>query len=341
MDETTQQRKNEHIHISLNEEVNAKGITTGLEQYRFRHNALPEIDFKSLDLTSQFLGKKLRVPLLISSMTGGTPLAREINERLATMAETRGWAMGLGSIRAAIENEQLADTFRVRRIATSIPLFANLGAVQLNYGYSIEQCRKAIDMIEADGLVLHLNSIQEVFQPEGNTNFSGLLSKIEKLCRSLDVPIGVKEVGWGIHADVAAKLNEVGVSFIDVAGAGGTSWSQVEKYRLKDPVLRKAAEAFTDWGNCTADCIIAVRNKLPRTTIIGSGGINDGVDAAKAICLGADLIGFGRALLQTAVNSLDELDQLMNQIELELKIAMFGAGVQTIEQLKHRPQLFQ
>lgn len=329
-----QTRKNEHIDIVLHEEVNAAKITSGLDRFRLRHNALPELDFAQICLQTFFLNKQLRAPFIVSSMTGGTTFAHEINLRLAEVAETNGWAMAVGSMRAAIENEQLSDSFKVRSVAPSIPLIANIGAVQLNYGFTVDHCQRAVEMIEADALVLHLNALQEVFQPEGNTNFAGLLSKIEQLCRKIEVPIGVKEVGWGIDAETAIKLVDAGVEFIDVAGAGGTSWSQVEKYRASDPIYKRAAEAFADWGNTTADCITEVRNSLPNQVIIGSGGINNGVDAAKALCLGADLVGFGQALLAAAVQSTNNLQQLFAQIELELRIAMFAVGVQTIEELK-------
>lgn len=328
-----ERRKNEHIDIVLNQDVNAERLTTGFERFRFKHNALPELDFEDILLEVSFLNKTMKTPCLVSAMTGGSTQAQTINLNLASVAEQRGWAMSVGSIRAAIENEQLMNTFRIRQVAPTIPLLSNLGAVQLNYGYTIEHCRRAVDMIEADALVLHLNSLQEVIQPEGNTNFAGLLRQIQQLCRQLEVPVGVKEVGWGISAKTAVRLIEAGVSFIDVAGAGGTSWSQVEKHRTEDPVYKLAAETFADWGNTTADCIIEVRNSLPQHTVIGSGGIRNGLEAAKAICLGANLVGFGQSLLGAAVNSEQEVEQCFKQIELELRIAMFGIGVQRVDQL--------
>jgi isopentenyl-diphosphate delta-isomerase len=334
LSETTKNRKNEHIDICLQQNVNAVGITSGFEKYQFQHNALPELNFSDINLHTQFLNKKIQAPFLISSMTGGTQKAWEINQRLAEAAENKGWAMGIGSIRAAIEDNDLSYSYNIRKFAPTVPLIANLGAVQLNYGYNIEQCRKAIDIMDADALVLHLNSMQEVFQPEGNTNFKDLLSKIKQICRQLEVPVGVKEVGWGINGKTAIKLADAGVDFIDIAGAGGTSWSQVEKYRSKDSIIQKAAEAFKGWGNPTSECIVEVRNCLPQCTIIGSGGIQNGLDAAKAICLGSDLAGFGRSLLNASVQSEEHLYSLFEQLELELKIAMFGIGVQDIVSLK-------
>ncbi|USB35150.1 type 2 isopentenyl-diphosphate Delta-isomerase [Paenibacillus sp. YPG26] len=335
----TSGRKTEHIRICLEEEVNAAGVTSGFNQYAFRHNALPEIDFDDISLSADFMNRRLRTPLLISSMTGGSETAGRINERLAEAAERRGWAMGVGSVRAAVEHAELASTFAVRRKAPTIPIIANLGAVQLNYGFGIDDCRKAVEIAEADMLVLHLNGLQEVFQPEGNTNFGGLLQRVEQLCQTLAVPVGVKEVGWGIDDDTAIRLHNAGVSFIDVAGAGGTSWSQVEKFRSGDPLRRQAAEAFAGWGIPTTECIQTVRAALPGCALIGSGGLHSGVDAAKALALGADLAGFGRALLGPAVQSEQRLDEVLGRVELELRTAMFGIGAADIPALKATERL--
>lgn len=339
--EATTKRKGEHIRICLQEQVANTGTGPGFDGYRFRHNALPEISFAEIDLSTRFAGKKLAAPLLISSMTGGTEETFLINARLAEAAEARGWAMGLGSMRAAIENAELARTFQVRRIAPNIPIIANLGAVQLNYGYGVEQCRRAVDLAEADALVLHLNSMQEVFQPEGDIDFRGLLPSIAEVCRRLDVPVGIKEVGWGIDAQTASALYEAGIAFVDVAGAGGTSWSQVEKYRARDELRAAAAEAFADWGTPTAQCVRDIRAALPASTIIASGGMANGVDAAKAIALGADVAGYGRALLPDAAEPVapDALERRMEQIEFELRAAMFGIGAATIGELRQTERL--
>lgn len=340
----TAKRKAEHIRICLQEQVNSNGILTGFEQYRFKHNALPELAFDQISLETSWLGYPLKAPLLVSSMTGGTDEAGAINRRLAIAAEERGWAIGLGSMRAALEDEALAASFYIRKEAPSVPIIANVGAVQLNYGFQTDTCRKAVDISQADALVLHLNSMQEVFQPEGDTDFSSLLVKIEKLCAALDIPVGVKEVGWGIDGAAASKLYEAGVSFIDVAGAGGTSWSQVEKYRTNDPMRRLAAEAFADWGIPTTACIAEVRQALPEATIIASGGLHTGVDAAKAIALGANLAGFGRALLPQAAQgdsqwSVQQLIAQFERIEFELHAAMFGIGAGTIVELQQTSRL--
>ncbi|MBA4543762.1 type 2 isopentenyl-diphosphate Delta-isomerase [Thermoactinomyces daqus] len=336
----TPKRKNEHIEIALNKDVTGKKVTSGFERYRFLHQALPEIDFSEISLSTRFLGKRMKAPLLISSMTGGTKETGEINKRLAVAAQQRGWAVGLGSGRAAIEYPEVAETFQVRSVAPDIPLLANLGAVQLNYGVSVDDCRRLVEIVEADALILHLNPMQEVFQPEGNTRFRGLLSKIEKVCRALEVPVGIKEVGSGIDGDLAVKLYNAGAAFIDVAGAGGTSWIQVEKYRSKKPLLKEAAESFLDWGIPTADCLIGIRKKVPQGFLIASGGLSSGVDAAKAIALGADLAGFGRSLLPAAARkSADAMVARLEKIELELKLAMFGIGVADVTELKKTNRL--
>ncbi|CAM2928232.1 type 2 isopentenyl-diphosphate Delta-isomerase [Paenibacillus sediminis] len=331
---STVDRKSEHVRLALEEQVAGEGITTGFEMYRFRHSALPELDFNEIRLDTTFLGRTVRTPLLISSMTGGSRETGRINERLAIAAEHCGWAMGVGSIRAAVERKELAYTFDVRKFAPTIPVIANLGLVQFNYGFGIEDARAAIEIAGADALVLHLNGIQEIFQPEGNTDFSGLLSRLEQLCSQLTVPVGVKEVGWGIDGETAQKLLSAGASFIDVAGAGGTSWSQVEKFRNNDEIRRQAAEAFADWGIPTAECIKEVRAVVPHSTVIGSGGLRTGVDAAKALVLGANLAGYGRAVLGAAVDSVEKLEAVLERVKLELRIAMFGIGAADIDALR-------
>jgi isopentenyl-diphosphate delta-isomerase len=243
MTKVTETRKADHIRINLEEDVRS-GLTTGLEHYRFVHQALPELNLAEVDTRVTLFGKTLNAPLLISSMTGGTDRAGELNRTLAVAAQQAGIAMGLGSQRAALEDPALAHTFQVRAVAPDILLFANLGAVQLNYGYTVDHCRRAVDMIEADALVLHLNALQEAVQPEGDANFSGLLKKIEAVCHALPVPVIAKEVGWGISREAAFDLTLAGVAAIDVAGAGGTSWSQVEMHRAKTESQKRVAAGY-------------------------------------------------------------------------------------------------
>jgi isopentenyl-diphosphate delta-isomerase len=329
------QRKTEHIKLCLTEQVEGVNKTTGLEGITFIHNALPEINFNEIDLSTSLLDKKLKAPFLVSSMTGGSDLATRINLNLAVASEEKGWAIGLGSTRALLESDAHKESFLIRKEARSVPLIANLGAVQLNYGYGLEECQQIVDKTGADSLVLHFNSLQEVVQDGGDLNFKNLLPTIEEICRGLSVPVGVKEVGFVIDGTVAKKLHNAGVSYIDVAGAGGTSWSQVEKLRSKDPLRKAAAEAFNSWGIPTKDCIVSVREQLPDTTIIASGGMKTGLDAAKALTIGADVVGFARILLQAATESVDDVLIVMNQIEFELKMAMFGIGADSITALKN------
>ncbi|MRH44440.1 type 2 isopentenyl-diphosphate Delta-isomerase [Aquibacillus halophilus] len=339
MVDSIDKRKAQHIDITLNKKVTGNNISTGFESVRFIHNALPEIDFEEIDISQEFLGKIQKTPFLISSMTGGAELAETINRNIAITAEDRGWAIGLGSTRALIENKKYRSSFQVRKYAPTIPIIANLGAVQLNYGFNLDKCEQIIEITEADALVLHLNSIQEVIQQGGDTNFKDLLTKIDKLCSKLSVPIGVKEVGWGIDGAVAKKLYDVGVSFVDVAGAGGTSWSQVEKYRSNEPVKKLAAEAFSEWGIPTIDCIASVRKQNEQQPLIASGGMHTGLDGAKAIALGADMVGFGRSVLQAATQSADQLLEMMQTRELELQMAMFGIGATTLKELQQTDRL--
>lgn len=332
-------RKAEHIDICLHQDVAGRGIDSGWGHYRFVHNALPDIRFADVSPSTQFLGKPLQTPLLISSMTGGTDEAWQLNRLLAEAAETHGWALGLGSMRAALEHPETARTFRVRQWAPSIPILANLGAVQLNYGVTVEDCLKLVHMAEADALVLHLNPMQEIFQPNGDTDFAGLLAKIEQICSTLDVPVGVKEVGMGIDAETAHLLAQAGAAFIDAAGAGGTSWVLVEGYRSPEPVKQQAAQAFADWGLPTAACLTQMRHALPDMTLVASGGIHNGVDAAKALALGADLVGTGRTLLQAAAESEHVLDETMSRFSFELRAAMFGIGAARLTDLQATERL--
>lgn len=327
-------RKSEHIKLCLTDQVLGEGITTGMESVRLVHNALPELDFDSISLATSFLEHKLKAPFFISSMTGGAQQASEINRNLAQAAEHNGWAFALGSTRALVEDKSYRSTFQLRKYAPTIPIIANLGAVQLNYGFGVEQCKEIIHETGANALVLHMNAIQEVIQTGGDTNFSYLLSKIEHLCNSLKIPVGVKEVGWGIDGATALRLRNAGISFIDVAGAGGTSWSQVEKLRSQDPVRKAAAEAFVDWGISTVESLISVRDKISDAPVFASGGMKTGVDAAKAIALGADAVGFARSILREATTSPEQVIEIMNTRELELKMAMFGLGTGTIADLK-------
>jgi isopentenyl-diphosphate delta-isomerase len=295
---------------------------------------LPEINLGDVDTGLTFLGKHLRLPRLISSMNGGVARGGEINRRLAQAAQDQGCAMGVGSQRAAIENPALAGTFRVRDVAPDILLFANLGAVQLNYGYGVEECRRAVDMIGADALILHLNPVQEALQPDGNHDFSGLLNRIARVCDLLEIPVIVKEIGFGISAPDVRRLVEAGVAAVDIAGTGGTSWSAVESYRATDDSARRIGETFSDWGLPTAWALQMARAQVPHARLIASGGLRTGLDAAKAIALGADLAGFAGPLLRAADAGENRANTLLETIARELRLAMFGCGTVSLSGLR-------
>jgi isopentenyl-diphosphate delta-isomerase len=329
-------RKADHIRINLEKNVQS-GVSNGLERYRFPHQALPEINLADVVTQTSFFGRKLSAPLLVSSMTGGTKEAGAINRALAEAAQSVGIAMGLGSLRPALESPALLATFRVRDAAPDILLLSNLGAIQLNYGYSADECRRAVESVQADGLILHLNPLQEALQPEGDTEFAGLLEKIESVCRSLSVPVVVKEVGWGIGGDTARRLAMAGVAAIDVAGAGGTSWSQVEKYRTRSRAGARLASLFQDWGLSTADALVDCRKAVPDLPLIASGGIRNGMEMAKCIALGARLVGMAGPLLSAAVKGPGAVERELRQRITELRVTMFAAGARDLAALREIP----
>jgi isopentenyl-diphosphate delta-isomerase len=332
----TQQRKKEHLELCLDAPSVGGGAKTGLERYQFVHNALPELDIDEIDVSTSFLGKPVKAPILISSMTGGFNAAGKVNRNLALAAQRLGLAMGVGSQRVALEEASAVDSFLVRDVAPDILLLGNLGAVQLNYGYTIDHCRRAVDMIKADGLILHLNVLQEAVQPEGNRNFKGLSKKIEVVCRELEVPVVAKEVGSGISADVARRLRDAGVKAIDVAGKGGTSWYAVEARRAAR-AGKKEETTFRDWGIPTEEALVAVRRAVPELQLVASGGIRTGLDIAKSIALGADIGALGQPLLASALESADKVVQFLNAMIYEIKVAMLCIGAANLEALKKAP----
>ena len=314
-------------------------MTTGFENYYFSHQALPEIDLSRVDLSSKLFGKPLAAPILISSMVGGIGPAADINRNLAKAAQQSGLALGVGSERYLIESPEVIATFKVRDVAPDILLFANLGAVQLNYGFGVEECLRAVKAIDADILVLHLNPLQEALQPDGNTNFAGLIEKIHRVCTDLPVPVIVKEVGCGISEEIAGQLAQAGVAGIDIAGAGGTCWSEIEAKRAESSLAKRVAGAFAGWGIPTAESLLMARKAAPCLPIIVSGGIRSGLDVAKAIGLGADAAGFAWPLLKRAANSAGEVVDYLNEIIEVLKISMFCIGASNINELKFTPLL--
>jgi isopentenyl-diphosphate Delta-isomerase len=328
------QRKADHIEINLEKDVRS-ALTTGLERFRFVHQALPEINLDDVDTRLTVLGKELAAPLLVSSMTGGTEQAEMINRRLAEAAQASHVAMGVGSQRIALEHPEQSRTFQVRKYAPDILLFANLGAVQLNHGYNLDHCRRAVEMIEADALYLHLNALQEAVQDGGDTKFAGLASKIADICTHLSVPVVAKEVGWGISERAARILADCGVAAIDVAGAGGTSWSQVEMHRAPDQFTRDLAATFIGWGIPTAESIQMVRRAAPELMVFASGGLKDGLDVAKSIALGATLGGMAGNFLRAAAYSDEGALASILLSKKQIEVTMFAAGAPNLDSLRN------
>ena len=321
----TEARKARHLDVCLDEDV-ASTLDAGWSAVRLRHEALPEIALADVDPSVRFLGFRLRAPILISSMTGGTQRAAELNRRLAEAAGAAGIAMGLGSGRAMIENPALLPTFDVRAAATDAVLFANIGAVSLNYGIGVDAVARLVTDLKTDGLFLHLNPLQEALQPSGDTNFGGLLPKIKELCAALDVPVIAKSVGSGISTATAARLLDAGVAGIDTAAAGGTSWARVEGKRSGDDRREALAETFAGWGQPTAEAVRELRERFPSMPLIASGGVRSGVDIARAVALGADLCGLALPFLEAATISRAAVDDLIAALIDGLRIAMFATG---------------
>lgn len=328
----TSKRKIDHIQISLTKNVQASQKKTGFEDVELIHNALPEIDMKDVETATELFGRKLNAPLIIAGMTGGHPIAKRINTVLAKVAQEMKIGMGVGSQRAAIEDPSLSETFSiVRKIAPDTLIIANIGGPQLAKGYGLLEARKAVEMIQADALAVHLNPLQEAVQPEGETNTRGVLGKIKDIVDKLDVPVVAKETGCGIAYEEACKLADIHVGGVDVGGAGGTSWSAVEAYRELSQVENKAAEsplgfAFRDWGIPTAASIVET-SATKKLKVIGTGGVRSGIDVAKAIALGAHSAGIASPFLKPAYTGDNEsLKSMIKRIVRELKTVMYLTG---------------
>jgi len=334
----TEGRKADHLQICLDETVQARRVTSGFEDVSFVHRALPETDKDKIELSTSIFNHKLKAPLIVGAMTGGTEKAKKINALLAETVETLGLGMGVGSQRVAIEDPRLEETFSIaRKKAPTAFLVANIGGPQLVKGHGVKESRKAVDMINADALAIHLNPLQEAIQPEGEPNYKGVLAKIGEITHELDVPVIVKETGAGMAAEEAKMLESVGVAGIDVAGAGGTSWAAVEYYRSKmseNIVNAKLGKTFWDWGIPTVVSIVEV-SKSTNIPIIASGGIRTGIDVVKSISLGAEVAGLAQPLLKPALNG--EIKITLQTLIKEFKTAMFLIGVNSIKTLKSTP----
>jgi len=337
MAEETGKRKVDHIRICLEQKAQSKNATAGFEDINLVHRALPEISKARINLSTSFLGKKFNAPLIVGAMTGGAKEAIQINASIAEAVENLGLGMGLGSQRAAIENKTLEETYAIaRKKAPKAFLIANIGGVQLVHGYGIKEVRRIVEMIDANAVAIHLNALQEAVQPEGQTNFQGVLSKIAEIADEIDVPVIVKETGAGISAEDAIALEKSGVKAIDVGGLGGTSFAAVEYYRSTKQKDAYLGEAFWDWGIPTVVSLIETTQsvKLP---IIASGGIRNGNDIAKALALGASLASISQPILQTAVKGVQQTQEKLNYLIEELQNVMFLVGAQQINDLAKIP----
>ena len=329
-------RKDEHLRICIEEDVTS-GVPTGFDQVNLNIKTLPEIDFDSIVLSTKIFGKTLDAPILISSMTGGSGKTKHFNQLLAKATNEFNIAMGVGSQRAAILHEGLEETYSiVRKEAPNALLFANIGVAQLNEGFGVDECQRAVNMLEADALIIHLNALQEALQPEGNRDFSQLLKKIETITASLQVPVIAKEVGCGIDPQTARLLVEAGVRGIDVAGVGGTSWAAVEMYRQTDPIRKALCQTYRGWGIPTVQALQGLEG-LPKEILrISSGGLRNGLDVAKSIALGANLAGFARKFILAADKGYEELQNTIELIILELKTAMFLCSATDLNSLQSK-----
>jgi len=333
-------RKTDHIEIALKRNVQARGVTTGFEDVHLVHRALPEVDKQKIALATSLFNHKFAAPLIVGAITGGTPEATKINATIAEAVEELGLGMGVGSQRVALENKKLEKTFAItRKKAPTAFLVANIGGIQLVNGYGVKEARKAIEMIDADALAIHLNPLQEIVQPEGQTNFSKVLSRIAEIANEIDKPIIAKETGTGIAAEDAKKLEEAGVKCIDVSGVGGTTFAAVEYYRdekRKDDFHHALGNMFWDWGIPTTISIVEVF-QTAKVPVIASGGIRSGVDIAKALRLGASLASLSHPVLQVATKNVEETKKILLQLIEELKSALFLVGANSVDELKKRP----
>lgn len=328
-------RKSDHVGIVLKGGGNQNAVSAGFDAVRFEHVALPEISLSDVDLSCVFLDSRMQAPLLINSMTGGYDKGARINHNLAQAAQARGIAMAVGSQRIAIENHAaMGLNAELRALAPDIPMYANFGGAQLVRGYGIAEARRAVDLIDANALIIHLNPLQEAVQSGGDQDWANLLVRIERLAREFDRPIIVKEVGFGISGRLARRIVDCGVAAVDVAGAGGTNWALVEAGRAGTKEAAAVGAAFDGWGIPTADAIRDVRQACPGLPMIGSGGVRNGVDVAKAIRLGANIAGMAGALLEAATQSADDVDRAIGVIVEQLRIACFCTGSRSLVELQ-------
>jgi len=339
MDHLTNDRKLEHINI-INSDEQVDRRKNYFDAIHIKHRALPELDLKDVDPSVSFMGKELSFPLLISSMTGGSQdIVQRINKNLAIAAEEMNVALGVGSQRVMFTHPEAKTSFEIRQYAPKTLLFANLGAVQLNYGFGLDQCQKAIKAVGANALYFHLNPLQEAVQPEGDVNFANLVNKIAGVASLLEQPVIVKEVGAGISPIDAQLLVNKGIKYIDVAGSGGTSWSRIENFRRQEENNDNLGLTFQDWGNPTPLVLKELQPLREKLTVVASGGIRSGLDMAKAVILGASLCGLAKPFLKPAMQSPDAVIEVIQKLKREFTVAMFLLGIQNTNDMMYNNSL--
>ncbi|HKZ93226.1 MAG TPA: type 2 isopentenyl-diphosphate Delta-isomerase [Candidatus Bathyarchaeia archaeon] len=340
MSKKTEERKDEHLDICLRENVQARHTTTGFEEIHMIHKALPEINLEEINLSGKTFNHKFSAPLIVESMTGGTRNGSKVNVAIAKAVEELGLGMGVGSQRTAFESTTVEGTFAVtRKEAPNAFIMANIGAPQLAKGYGAKEAKKAVEMLEADALLIHLNPLQEAIQPEGETTFNGVAARIQAIVDGVDIPVIVKEVGCGIGAAEAKQLEALGIAGIDIAGAGGTSWTAVEYFRAKkerDETRQRLGETFWDWGIPTAASLIET-TQVVHIPVIASGGLRSGIDLAKALALGASLTGVAYPILDPAFHGAQEAKKKLQLLLDELKTTMFLVGANSVQKLRRAP----
>jgi isopentenyl-diphosphate delta-isomerase len=335
--DTIRKRKEDGIVMCLEKPVQAKRAKTLLGDVNIIHNALPEMDFDEIRLDTTFLGHRFSAPFYIGAMTGGAELAKKINRNLAVAAQELGLGMVVGSQRAGLIAKELSDTYAVtRKAAPDIFIGSNIGGAQLSKGFTAEDTKKLVDMLQADALYVHLNPLQELVQPEGDTTYRNVLSRISDLAGRINTPIVAKEVGAGISGEAAKRLEDAGVAAIEVAGAGGTSWSGVEAYRAKeagDGMRHNIGNLYWDWGIPTAVAVYTVRRSV-KVPVVASGGLRTGLDVARAIILGADITAMAWPLLRPATISSDAVKEYIEEVLFGLKTAMFLTGSRNLAEFR-------
>ena len=325
-------RKRRHIDVCLSEAVDYQTVTTGLEHYRLPYNALTQTDLSTVDLAANFLGARLRAPVLIGAMTGGAELSGTINRNLAAAAQELGVGMMLGSQRIMLDNGSASSSFSVRDVAPDVLLIGNIGLAQLDE-VVVPDLVKVLDHVGANALAVHTNPLQEAMQHEGDTDFSGSISRLRDIAGSIGYPVILKEVGHGIGAAAAAELVDCPIAAVDVAGAGGTSWARVEQFVRYGEIRHPA---LAEWGIPTAEALLEVRHTLPDVSIVASGGVRTGMDAAKVLAMGADAVAVARPLLAPAIESPAAVVDWLQRFIDELLVCLHGCGAANLAALRRR-----